>query len=208
MPSAVAVLVLAGVASAQPPPAEPEAAEARLPRAFQEQFLTVDPQGRASVGSAHRPLTRLEFFQLAGRQDLAAASQAAARLRLALIVSGAVAVAAGAATAIALVATIPDLTAPPCLDRAYYTAVCQPIEHSHTIGGVVTAIGGAALGALLFTLALWTDPDVLSRDEASAVAAKYNAALKKRLEGPAPAGFLLVPVVGPGGVGLAAQLRF
>jgi len=70
-----------------------------------------------------------------------------------------------------------------------------------------------ALGALLFTFAYWSNPDVLDRDEASALASKYNSALKKRLmEGSAPpaepSGFRLLPIVGPGGVGLVARLRF
>lgn len=235
---AVSLVVVVGAASAQtpadspvtpeptappPPPVSPAVpdvtppplpAEPRLPQIFHEQFIAVDSKGNTSVGTSHRPLTRQQFFELAGRPDLVEASLAASHRRAAFVISGAAVLAAGAVAAVALLATIPDVRVMPCANLVYYRDVCQAIVQSHTLGGVLSAAGAATVGALLFTLAYWSTPDVLDRDEATALASKYNAALKKRLmEGvasppPEPSGFRLLPVIGPGGVGLVAWLTF
>lgn len=191
-----------------PPPSEPW-----LPPAFNDQFVTVDQEGKATVGKQHRPITRLELFELAGRDDLIQKSASAAKWRLGLIIAGATVAVAGAATAVALFATLPDFSRAPCQggklgtpEMAYYRDVCLPQAELHTVGGTIGIIAGATLAGLAFTLAFWNDPDVLDRHETMALASKYNAALKKRLLQAPPASFLLVPVIGPGGGGLVARL--
>ena len=208
----VAAPALAGDLS--PPPVMPtEEAEPRIvPDGFLDQALKVDAKNRIAQGRAGTPVSHRELFERMGRVDLLTQSTNRAQRRLWLAVSaGAVAVAAGV-TGVSLLATAPKLASVECeRDVRIYNEVCVPRAATHNISGTAVLVSGAVVATLLATLAWWSDPDVLNRDETASLVSAYNAQLAKRLRAQQeakPQGLKVTPFVSPDGAGLVAALKF
>ncbi|MEW6430683.1 MAG: hypothetical protein AB1730_04170 [Myxococcota bacterium] len=193
-----------------PPPAPPPtAASEATPPAFFERMLSVDQKGRVYEGRARTPVRARDVFERAGRVDLLEQSESLSRRRITLAVLAAVVGAAGVAVGATLIAIAPSPATPTCeADVRYYNDVCVPRYHAYQNTGSAVLVSGVIVASLLATLAWWSNPDVLSRDEMTKLVSTYNARLKKTLAPSGPSSLRLAPWVGPGGGGLAAMLRW
>lgn len=192
-----------------PPVMSTEATEtSSVPSAFLDQAVKVDTAGRITVGRAATPLSARELFERMGRVDLVAKSDSLASRRLWLSLSaGAVAVVGGVVGGV-LIGTGPRLASVECeSDIRVYNDICVPRAAQHNISGTAVIVTGVATGLLLGTLAFWSDPAVLTRDETASLASSYNAQLARRLKSQ-PTGLKVVPVVTPDGAAVTASLRF
>lgn len=192
-----------------PPPVAPaEEAEPALPTTFLDQALKVDGKNQVSRGRAQTPVSHRELFELTGRADLIAKSDALIVRRKWLIIGSISVAAAGLATGIALIATAPNLATPACENSVMiYNEVCVPNARTHNISGTAVIAAGV-LGALLLAgFAYNSDPNVLDRDATAALISGFNSKLARMLRRP-PASLRLLPIVTPDGAILTASLRF
>lgn len=196
-------------ADPSPPPVLPtEEAEPSLPPEFLDQALKVDGKNQVTRGRAQAPLTHRQMFELMGRTDLLAQSDALVERRKWLIVGAVALGAAGIATGIALIATAPNLASPACESSVrIYNEVCVPNARTHNISGTAVLVGGVVGAILMAGFAYGSDPAVLDRDQTAALIGSFNSQLARALRRP-PAGLRLIPVVGPDGATLTASLRF
>ncbi|MFZ5441015.1 MAG: hypothetical protein ACOZQL_13490 [Myxococcota bacterium] len=206
------VLSLSLTALAQEPSAPPvmpaEEPAPALPGEFLDRVLRVDVKNQITEGRAQRPVTHLELFERTGRADLVEQSRALASRRTWLLVSAGALLVAGGITGGVLIGTGPVLASPACeSDVRVYNEVCVPRANAHNISGTAVIAGSAAVALLLGTLALWSDPRVLDRDQTAAVVSSYNAQLARTLRR-GPSGLKLQPVITPEGAALTASLRF
>jgi hypothetical protein len=148
-----------------------------------ERFLSYDDEGGGVVqGRARQPLARDEFYAQLKRPDLVEKSRAAAQRRVILAVAAGAAVLAGATTVVLSRVGAPDLNSGFCVDNTRnYNTICVPDQQRRDTLLAVGAVGGLSLGAILGTLAYWSSPNVLSKDETSALISEHNASLLKRL---------------------------
>lgn len=193
------------------PPPEPPATPAPepTPPAFFERMLSVDQKGRVYEGRARTPVSARDVFERAGRVDLLAQSESLSRRRITLAVLAAVVGAASVAVGVTLIAIAPSPATPVCeADVSYYNDVCVPRYHAYQNAGSAVLVSGLIAASLLATLAWWSNPDVLSRDEMTKLVSAYNAKLKKSLTASGPSSLRVAPWVGPDGGGLLAMLRW
>lgn len=191
-----------------PPVLTTEEAEPALPAEFLDQALKVDGKNQVTRGRAQTPVSHRDLFELTGRADLIAKSDALIARRKWLIIGSVTLAAAGIATGVALIATAPNLATPACENSVQiYNEVCVPNARAHNISGTAV-IAGAVLGALLMAgFAYNSDPNVLDRDETAALTSGFNSKLARALRRP-PAGLRILPMVTPDGATLIASLCF
>lgn len=185
-----------------------QAEVSQVPSGFLDQALKVDVKNEITEGRSATPVTHRQLFERLGRTDLVAESTAREQRRLWLLVSaGAVAV-AGVVSGSIFIATGPNLASPACeSDVRIYNEVCVPRAAQHNIAGTALIATGVATGLLLATLAYWSDPRVLTRDETSALISSYNSGLAKKLK-TTPSGWKITPVITPDGAAVAASVKF
>lgn len=194
-------------AVSEPPPPPGEAPSTPLPPAFFERMLSVDEKGRVYEGRARRLLSREEVFARLERPDLLEESEELSRRRVALAISAGLVAVTGTAVGIALIVLAPPINTVECeADVHTYNEVCVPRHRAYQLAGGVVLGSTFVVATLLATLAWWTKPDVLSRDELTREIATYNAKLKKRLA--PPVSWRVTPYLGPGGGGLVVRLGF
>ncbi|MCI0571011.1 MAG: hypothetical protein L0Y66_09675 [Myxococcaceae bacterium] len=206
-------------APSAPQPAEAVSAGASREElaAFLEQHLSFDEKtGEATTGRARRPVPRTQLYELLGRPDLVAQSDARVRTRTWMFVGAAGALVAGVASGVYMHATLPDLNSGWCAagPSRFNSPECAPRHAMQvTLGSTFLAVGAGA-GLALGLSALNIDLHPVHRSEVSRMVSTYNSELRKRLRdtgasASAPsASLMLMPVVGPGGAGLHAQLTF
>lgn len=209
-----ALLVLASMtALAQettPPPVMPaeEAEVSQVPQGFLDQALKVDVKNRVTEGKAGAPVTHRQLYERMGRIDLVTESDNRASRRLWLAVSAGVVAGIGGIVGGILIGTAPRLNSVECeSDVRVYNDICVPRAAQHNIAGTSVIAAGVVTGLLLGTLAWWSDPDVLTRDQTTALVSSYNSQLAKRLRAK-PQGIKVLPIVTPDGAMLSASLRF
>lgn len=197
----------AGAPAPDPLPPPPDAPTSTPPpAAFFEQMLTVDLKGRVYEGRKRYRLSATEVFERLGRTDLLEESARLRRRRTSLWVAAAVTGVTLVATGAVLLGLAPSPATPTCeADVTYYNQVCVPRYQAYQTAGSAVLVTGIVAGSVLASLAWWTNPDVLSRDEMTALVAGYNARLRRQLSGGAPSGVRLLPFVGNGQGGLLAQ---
>ena len=64
-----------------------------------------------------------------------------------------------------------------------YNDVCVPEAQRLEAVAATGLIAGISLGGLLGALAIWSSPDVLSKDQTSSLISQHNGSLLKRLRG-------------------------
>lgn len=209
----VATVLSASVALAAEPSAPPvmsteQAEVAQVPTGFLDQALKVDVKNQITEGRSATPVTHRQLFERMGRADLITESFARAQRRTVLAVTGAVVAGLAIAAGTVVIATGPRLASIECESSVQiYNEVCVPRANAHNYSGTAIIAAGVVTGLLLGTLAYWSDPDVLTRDETAALISTYNSQLAKRLKQP-PSGWKIVPVVTPDGAAVAASVKF
>lgn len=190
------------------PPVMPTEDTAALPGEFLDRALKVDVKNQITEGKAQRAVTHVELFERTGRVDLVQKSREAASRRTWLLVSAGGLAVVGAVVGGVLIGTAPVLASPACeSDVRIYNEICVPRANAHNISGTAVIATAAAGALLLGTLAIWSDPRVLDRDQTAALVSSYNAQLARTLRR-GPSGFKLLPVITPEGASLTAALRF
>ena len=193
-----------------PPPvmAAEDAEVAQVPTGFLDQALKVDVKNRITEGKAGTLVTHRQLYERTGRIDLVTQSDNRAARRLWLAISAGVVAGAAGIVGGVLIATAPRLNTVECeSDVRVYNDVCVPRAAQHNVAGTAVIATGVVTGLLLGTLAFWSDPDVLTRDQTLALVSGYNSQLAKRLRAK-PQGLKLLPMVTPDGAMLSAALRF
>lgn len=175
---------------------------------FLDLALKVDGKNQITEGRSETPVSHRELFRRLGRTDLVTQSEDMQLRRTWFIVSaatlGVVAVAAGTV----LILTAPKLNSIACeSDVRIYNDVCVPRAAQHNWAGSATIVTGVLGAALLATLAYWSDPSILDRDQTSALVSSFNSQLARTLR-QAPSGLKVLPVVSPDGAFVAASARF
>jgi hypothetical protein len=214
-PVAPAVTVAPPPVALAPPPAAREAtppppvASSPVPSAFMERFLSYDEDTEGVVqGRARQPLSRDAFYAELNRPDLVEKSRQAAQRRVLLAVAAGVVLAAGVTTAVIERVTLPNLNTGFCVQSlAIYNNICVPAEQRQDIIASTALVGGIALSALLSTLAYWSSPNVLSKDEASSLISEHNAGLLRRLRS-GKAEFHVLPYASAQGGGVVTAVTF
>ncbi|MEW5742528.1 MAG: hypothetical protein AB1938_26660 [Myxococcota bacterium] len=216
-PVVLALLTSGGVwAQSSDTPAPPEPSSPPLtepppsiPPAFFRLMLTVDEKGQVYEGRQRTPLTPREVFQKADRMDLIERSDTLARRRLGLAIGAGAVAAVGSAVGIALIALAPSAATPECeADVKFFNEVCVPRHMAYETAGSAVLVSSLVVGSLLATLAWWSNPTVLSRDEMTALVSGYNARLKRQLTEGGPSSLRLSPYIGPGQAGLVGTMRW
>jgi hypothetical protein len=185
-----------------------QAEVAQVPKGFLDQALKVDVKNQITEGRSATKLTHRQLFERMGRTDLVAESVAREQRRVWLAVSGGAIAVAGAVVGSIFIATGPKLASPECESSVQiYNEICVPRANQHNIAGTAIIATGVVTGLLLGTLAYWSDPSVLNRDETSALISSYNSALAKKLKSP-PSGWKILPVITPDGAVVAASVKF
>lgn len=189
-----------------PPAAEPAVT---VPGTFYDRMLTVDEQGRVYEGRARTLLPNRDVFERAGRMDLVDRSDTLRRRRTALAVSAGVLAVTSVAVGVSLIVLAPWPGTSACeANLNYYNEVCIPRYHAYQNAGSAIIAGGLIGASLLATLAYWSRPDVLTRDEMTKLVSAYNARLKKSLLGVDPSSLRVAPWLGPNGGGVAAMMQW
>lgn len=192
-----------------PPDPTPVVEPPSVPLAFYERLLTVDEKGQVYEGKQRAKLTPREVFERAGRTDLLERSDTLSRRRLGLAISAGVVAVVGSAVGIGLIALAPSAATPECeADVKFYNEVCVPRHMAYETAGSAVLVSSLVVGSLLATLAWWSNPNVLSRDEMTGLVSGYNGKLKRQLTGQAPSGLKVLPYLGPGQAGLVAAVRW
>jgi len=195
------------VASEATPP--PPLGSARLPPAFMDRFLSYDDDAEVvRQGRARQPLSPDALYAQLNRPDLVEKSRAAVRRRVIFGVAAGVAFVAGATTVVLSRLGGPNLNAGPCVQNiGTYNRICVPDEQRRDILSAVGVVGGLSLTALLGTLAYWSSPDVLSRDEKTSLISQHNGSLLKRLRNES-ADVRFTPYASPQGAGVVTSFTF
>ncbi|MBL8913776.1 MAG: hypothetical protein JNM17_23945 [Archangium sp.] len=216
MKTLLALVVLsASIALADEPSAPPvmstEAAEvAQVPTGFLDQALKVNVKNEITEGRSGNRLTHRQVFERMGRTDLIAESLAREQRRTLLAITGGIIAGVAIGAGITVIATGPKLASPECeADVRIYNEICVPRANAHNYTGTAIIVGGVVTGLLLGTIAYWSDPNVLTRDETASLIGTYNSQLAKRLKN-SPSGLKLklMPSIGPDGAALTASLKF
>jgi hypothetical protein len=176
VPSATAPAPAAVGATPSPAGAE------RVPPQFMDRFLTYDDDAGGVVqGRARWPLSREDLYAALDRPDLLEKSREIARRRVILGVAGGGVALAGVFTAVVARAAMPDMNHDTCTGNGAGFKLCQSDAQRLDIVAAAGLIAGFSLGSLLGSLAYAQNPDVLSKDETSALISQHNGALLKRL---------------------------
>lgn len=203
----ISALLLAVLAQTAPPP-PPPAAEPLIPHAFYEEVLSWDLQANRAVRGRQRTvLTRTEFFEQVGRLDLIDKSTSLKARRIGLGIGAGAVLLGGVIAGIVVLTRSPDVNSAFCVSRIDNYQQCQATERVHQTGSAFLFAGSLATAALLATLAWWSNPDVLSGDEAIQLAARYNAGLLKRVRA-GGSSLKWLPVICADGAQLAVTGRF
>jgi hypothetical protein len=193
-----------------------DALRAKLPPAgpgrelFLREMLHVMPRSNdVYIGSNKQQLSAIEFYRMVGRPDLVPAVHAQQSKRGWLYLTSVLFLGAGIASGIVVMNNAQDLNDPSCFAQgtASYNK-CVDSNSKTTLLGAGLIAGGAIMGGLFFTLAANTSDMVTSPDETAVMAARYNQGLSRKLTSEAPPRVEVTPVIGKGGGGLAAVMRF
>lgn len=214
----IAIVVTSSLVNAEEPPgptpspppvmSTEQAEVSQVPQGFLDQALKVNVKNQITEGRQSTPVTHRQLFERMGRTDLIAQSEARASRRTALALIGGIGGGLAIAAGVIVVATAPVLASPQCESNVtIYNEICVPRAQAHNIAGGALIATGVIAGLLLGTIAYWSDPDVLTRDETASLIGTYNAQLAKRLKQP-PSGLKIVPVVTPDGAAVAASMKF
>lgn len=209
----VLVVLSASLALAEEPSTPPvmssETAEvSQVPTGFLDQALKVNVKNEITEGRSATRITHRQLFERMGRTDLLTQSLALEQRRTLLAITGGIIAGVAIGAGVAVIATGPRLASPECeADVRIYNEICVPRANAHNYAGTAIIAGGVVTGLLLGTIAYWSDPNVLTRDETASLIGTYNSQLAKRLKQP-PSGLKIIPVVTPDGAALSASLKF